>query len=88
MITIPLIGELFACFQVKVVDREKSNKVYEDVMKKLDRLENDYLPQVKLDKTEVSQVMEKTKPTQIRQDRCLSNLDIKSSVSQIRQDSC
>lgn len=38
--------------QVKVVDREKSNKVYEDVMKKLDRLENDYLPQVKLDKTE------------------------------------
>lgn len=38
--------------EVKVVDREKSNKVYEDVMKKLDRLENDYLPQVKLDKTE------------------------------------
>lgn len=57
-------------------------------MKKLDRLENDYLPQVKLDKTEVSQVMEKTKSSQIRQDRCLSNLDIKSSVSQIRQDSC
>ena len=40
-------------FQVKAIDKEKSNKVYEDVMKKLDRLENDYLPQVKLDKTEV-----------------------------------
>jgi phosphatidylinositol-bisphosphatase len=37
-----------------VIDKEKSNKVYEDIMKKLDRLENDYLPQVKLDKTEVS----------------------------------
>lgn len=29
-------------------------------MIKLDRLVNDYQPQVKLDKTEVSQVMEKT----------------------------
>ena len=38
---------------MKAIDKEKSNKVYEDVMKKLDRLENDYLPQVKLDKTEV-----------------------------------
>ncbi|KAK3098461.1 hypothetical protein FSP39_019707 [Pinctada imbricata] len=38
--------------QVKVVDEEKSKRVYEDIMKKLDRLENDYLPQVKLDKTE------------------------------------
>ncbi|XP_056015071.1 inositol polyphosphate 5-phosphatase OCRL-like isoform X2 [Ostrea edulis] len=38
--------------EAKVIDKEKSNKVYEDIMKKLDRLENDYLPQVKLDKTE------------------------------------
>lgn len=75
---ISLIRDLFACFQVKVVDREKSNKVYEDVMKKLDRLENDYLPQVKLDKTEVGQVMERTKSSQID----------KTCVSQIKQDRC
>lgn len=40
-------------YQVRVIDEEKSRKVYEDIMKQLDRLENDYLPQVKLDKTEV-----------------------------------
>ncbi|XP_061195086.1 inositol polyphosphate 5-phosphatase OCRL-like [Saccostrea echinata] len=45
------VSSLFQ-IEVKVIDKEKSNKVYEDVMKKLDRLENDYLPQVKLDKTE------------------------------------
>nr|XP_022289390.1 inositol polyphosphate 5-phosphatase OCRL-1-like isoform X1 [Crassostrea virginica] len=45
------VSSLFT-IEVKAIDKEKSNKVYEDVMKKLDRLENDYLPQVKLDKTE------------------------------------
>jgi len=40
--------------QIKVIDAAKSKKVYEDIMKKLDRLENDYLPQVKLDKMDVS----------------------------------
>lgn len=40
-------------YQVRVIDEEKYKKVYEDIMKQLDRLENDYLPQVKLDKTEV-----------------------------------
>lgn len=38
--------------EVRVIDEEKYKKVYEDIMKQLDRLENDYLPQVKLDKTE------------------------------------
>lgn len=37
----------------RIVDIEKKKKVYEDVMKKLDKEENDYLPQVSLDSTEV-----------------------------------
>ena len=36
-----------------MIDQEKSKKVYEDVMKKLDRIENEYLPQVKLERLEV-----------------------------------
>ena len=40
--------------QIKVVDRTRYKKVYEDIMKKLDRLENDYLPQVSLAQKEVS----------------------------------
>ncbi|XP_076077644.1 inositol polyphosphate 5-phosphatase OCRL-like isoform X1 [Mytilus galloprovincialis] len=46
------VSDLFDV-EVRVVDEEKSRKVYEDIMKQLDRLENDYLPQVKLDKTEI-----------------------------------
>lgn len=37
-----------------MIDQVRYKKVYEDVMKKLDRLENEFLPQVKLDRTEVS----------------------------------
>ncbi|BFZ24676.1 hypothetical protein BsWGS_27714 [Bradybaena similaris] len=37
---------------VRVIDQKQYKKVYEDIMKHLDRLENDYLPQIKLDKTE------------------------------------
>lgn len=37
-----------------MIDQIRYKKVYEDVMKKLDRLENEFLPQVKLDRTEVS----------------------------------
>ncbi|XP_069133759.1 inositol polyphosphate 5-phosphatase OCRL-like isoform X2 [Argopecten irradians] len=37
---------------IKVIDEEKSKRVYEDIMKQLDRLENEYLPQVKLSKTD------------------------------------
>lgn len=39
--------------QIKVIDQKRYKKVYEDIMKQLDRIENDYLPQIKLDKTEV-----------------------------------
>ena len=35
------------------MDRTRYKKVYEDIMKKLDRLENDYLPQVSLAQKEV-----------------------------------
>ncbi|KFM68462.1 Type II inositol-1,4,5-trisphosphate 5-phosphatase, partial [Stegodyphus mimosarum] len=39
---------------VKVVDISKYRKIYEEVMKKLDKLENEFLPQVTLDKLEVN----------------------------------
>ena len=42
------------CQQVKVIDEKRYKKTYEDIMKKLDRIENEFLPQIKLDKTEVS----------------------------------
>lgn len=37
---------------VKVVDTVRYRRVYEDVMKRLDRLENEFLPQISLDKLE------------------------------------
>ena len=40
--------------QVKVINGDSYKSVYEDVMKQLDKLENEYLPQVKLNKLEVS----------------------------------
>ncbi|XP_015911155.1 type II inositol 1,4,5-trisphosphate 5-phosphatase [Parasteatoda tepidariorum] len=40
--------------QVKVVDVAKYRKIYEEVMKKLDKLENEFLPQVTLDKLEIN----------------------------------
>ncbi len=39
---------------MKVVDPKAYRRVYEDVMKKLDRLENEFLPQVTVDSTEVA----------------------------------
>lgn len=38
---------------IKIVDSVKSRRVYTELMKRLDRLENDYLPQVMLDKTDL-----------------------------------
>lgn len=38
---------------IKVIDNKKFRKIYEDVMKKLDKLENEFLPQVTVDKMEV-----------------------------------
>jgi len=38
---------------VKVIDRVKRQRIKEDIMKKLDMLENDFLPQVMVDNTDV-----------------------------------
>ncbi|XP_055954801.1 type II inositol 1,4,5-trisphosphate 5-phosphatase [Patella vulgata] len=45
------VSALHEC-NIKVIDTKKHKKVYEEVMKKLDRIENEYLPQVKLSCTE------------------------------------
>ncbi|CAG2123259.1 unnamed protein product, partial [Medioppia subpectinata] len=37
---------------IKVIDDKKYRKIYEEVMKKLDKLENEFLPQVAVDKME------------------------------------
>ena len=39
---------------VRVVDRNKRQRIKEDIMKKFDMLENDFLPQVMVDQTEVT----------------------------------
>jgi inositol polyphosphate 5-phosphatase INPP5B/F len=39
--------------QIRVIDMVKYRKIHEDVMKKLDKLENEFLPQVTVDNTEV-----------------------------------
>lgn len=38
---------------VKVIDTVKHRKIFEEVMKKLDKLENEFLPQVAVDNTEI-----------------------------------
>ena len=38
---------------VKVIDNAKYRKIYEEVLKRLDKMENEYLPQVMVDKMEV-----------------------------------
>ncbi|XP_051155862.1 inositol polyphosphate 5-phosphatase OCRL [Leptopilina boulardi] len=39
--------------QISVIDRVKYRKTHEEVMKKLDKLENEFLPQVMVDATEI-----------------------------------
>ncbi|XP_046393866.1 inositol polyphosphate 5-phosphatase OCRL [Ischnura elegans] len=39
--------------EVKVIDIAKYRKIHEEVMKKLDKLENEFLPQVMVDNTEI-----------------------------------
>lgn len=38
---------------IKVIDTVRYRKIYEEVMKKLDKLENEFLPQVNVDTTEI-----------------------------------
>lgn len=45
---------LVSCLcQVRKIDAAKYRKVHEEVMKKLDKLENEFLPQVMVDNTEI-----------------------------------
>lgn len=44
---------LFLSSQIRVIDAVRYRKVHEEVMKKLDKLENEFLPQVMVDNTEV-----------------------------------
>ncbi|CAG5106950.1 Similar to OCRL: Inositol polyphosphate 5-phosphatase OCRL (Homo sapiens) [Cotesia congregata] len=39
--------------QIRVIDMTKYRKIHEEVMKKLDKLENEFLPQVMVDTTEI-----------------------------------
>ena len=39
---------------MKVVDPVRYRKIYEDVMKELDKMENEFLPQVAVDTTEIT----------------------------------
>ncbi|GBP70949.1 Type II inositol 1,4,5-trisphosphate 5-phosphatase [Eumeta japonica] len=39
--------------EIKIIDQEKYRKVYEDVIKKLDKIENELIPQVMVDQTEI-----------------------------------
>ncbi|XP_068085502.1 type II inositol 1,4,5-trisphosphate 5-phosphatase isoform X3 [Anabrus simplex] len=39
--------------QIRVIDTVKYRKIHEEVMKKLDKLENEFLPQVMVDNTEI-----------------------------------
>ncbi|CAG0878832.1 unnamed protein product [Darwinula stevensoni] len=39
--------------QIKVIDTVRYRRIYEEVMKKLDKLENEFLPQVSVDKLEI-----------------------------------
>ncbi|CAL4061657.1 unnamed protein product, partial [Meganyctiphanes norvegica] len=38
---------------IKVIDTRRYRRIYEEVMKKLDKLENEFLPQVQVDATEI-----------------------------------
>lgn len=39
--------------QIRVIDPLKYRKTHEEILKKLDKLENEFLPQVMVDQTEV-----------------------------------
>ncbi|XP_038207935.1 type II inositol 1,4,5-trisphosphate 5-phosphatase [Zerene cesonia] len=46
------VSALFSS-EIKIIDEEKYRKIYEEVIKQLDKLENELIPQVKVDVTEV-----------------------------------
>lgn len=46
------VSALFAS-QISVIDQAKWRRVHEELLKKMDKLENEFLPQVTVDQTEV-----------------------------------
>ncbi|KAG7153258.1 Inositol polyphosphate 5-phosphatase OCRL-like, partial [Homarus americanus] len=46
-------GKEHSMFIIKVIDTRRYRRIYEEVMKKLDKLENEFLPQVTIDTTEI-----------------------------------
>ena len=56
--SLDLFNKEFAriCLQVKVVDKKKEKAVLEEVVRELDKRENDFLPRVKLSIKEVGRI--------------------------------
>lgn len=52
--------------EISVVDQNKFRKVHEELLKKMDKLENEFLPQVTVDQTEVAFDLIKFREPQFR----------------------